>query len=457
MYSLTSNLSMATQALEADDGALAITNNNISNVNTPGYSRELVNLSSSAETSQGTSQDNGVSFGGYTSVRDEVLQIGIDQKTADSSSLSTQSASWSQIEGDFSGTGDDLGSAMSTFFSDLSALSTDPGSAATQQTALSAAGQLADAFNQAASTLSTAQSSANASVTGTVAQINQLSTQIAALNGQIATLQASGQDGGSVEDQRDELTTQLAQLVGVSSTSTSTSPTLTTTDGSPLVIGNTAYALQVTQGGDGTAQVLNSQGQNITGDLTGGSLGGDITMRDQSIPQVSSTLDQLATQFANAINSAQAQGYDQSGNAGEPMFTLPADGSSAAAGISLALTNPASIATSSDGSAGSSGNLANLLAVQTDDLPSGQTPSDAYAGLTESIGSSSAAVTSNLTATTAALTQLTTQQGSESGVSVDEETTNLLRYQQAYSASAQVITTVNDLFSVLMNMNTVTS
>ena len=457
MYSLTSNLSMATQALEADDGALAITNNNISNVNTPGYSRELVNLSSSAETSQGTSQDNGVSFGGYTSVRDEVLQIGIDQKTADSSSLSTQSASWSQIEGDFSGTGDDLGSAMSTFFSDLSALSTDPGSAATQQTALSAAGQLADAFNQAASTLSTAQSSANANVTGTVAQINQLSTQIAALNGQLATLQASGQDGGSVEDQRDELTTQLAQLVGVSSTSTSTSPTLTTTDGSPLVIGNTAYALQVTQGGDGTAQVLNSQGQNITGDLTGGSLGGDITMRDQSIPQVSSTLDQLATQFANAINSAQAQGYDQSGNAGEPMFTLPADGSSAAAGISLALTNPASIATSSDGSAGSSGNLANLLAVQTDDLPSGQTPSDAYAGLTESIGSSSAAVTSNLTATTAALTQLTTQQGSESGVSVDEETTNLLRYQQAYSASAQVITTVNDLFSVLMNMNTVTS
>lgn len=456
MYSLNANLSMASQALDADTGALSITNNNISNVNTPGYSRELVNLSSAASSPNGTVQGGGVTFGGYTSVRDEVLQIAINQKTADASSLSSQSAVWSNVENAFSNTDDNLGSALSTFFSDVSALSTSPNDDATRQTALSSASQLVNAFHQAASAISSAQANANSSITGTVAQINQLSQQIAQLNGQLNSSGTSDENGGSIEDQRDALTTQLAQLVGISSIKTGSAPSLTTTDGSPLVAGDMSYGLQVAQESDGTTHVLNAQGEDITAALTGGSLGGELTMRDQSLPQIAGTLNQLASQFASAMNSAQAMGYDQNGNPGQPMFSLPTDGSGAAAGISLALSDSSSLAVSSDGASGSSGNLSNLLAVQTQDLPSGQTPADAYAGLTEQIGLTSSTVTSNLNATNAALTQLTTQQGSESGVSIDEETTNLLRYQQAYSAAAQVITTMNNLFSVVLNMSTVT-
>ncbi len=447
---------MASQSLNAETGAMAITNNNIANVNTPGYSRQVVNLSSEALAGSGTSQDNGVTFAGFTSVRDELLQIGINQATSQSGSLNAQSASWAQIETGFSNTSSDVSSALSSFFSGISALSTSPGDSASRQSALSSAAQVVNAFHQAASTLTSAQTGADASISGTVQQINQLTTQIANLDGQLSSLQQSGQDGGSIQDQRDELTTQLAQLVGVSSTSTGTTPTLTTANGTPLVVGDQAYALQTTTGTDGKTAVVDTNGQDITANITGGSLGGALTMRDESVPQVLGALDQLAAQFASAINTAQTQGYDQNGSPGQAMFGLPTDGNSAATGISLALSAGTAIAASSDGTTGSSGNITNLLAVQTTALPSGQTPTDTYANLVQTIGTSSAAVKSDLTATTAALAQLTAQQASTSGVSVDEETTNLLRYQQAYQAAAQVINTVNTIYSTLMNMSTVT-
>ena len=457
MYGLTSILSVASDALNADTGALAVTNNNIANVNTTGYSRQIVNLSASALEGSGTPQDNGVTFEGYSSVRDQVLQLGINQKTSDAGSLSTQSASWSAIETAFSGTDTGLGATLASLFSGLSGLSTNPQDAATRQTALSAASEVVDAFHQAASSLADAQSDADQTVAGTVAQVNQLSTQIASLDQQLSQAQSSGQDGGSIQDQRDQLTTQLSQLVGVNVISTGTTLTLALSNGTPLVMGGTAYSLQAATGTDGKTHVLDSDGQDITSTTGGGSLGGALEIRDSSVPALSSTLNQLASQFATSMNAAQATGYDANGNPGQPMFSLPSGVANAAAGISLALSSASGIAASSDGSAGGSGNISNLLAVQTQSLPSGQTPESTYAGLVQSIGVSGATVTANLNATNSALSQLTTQQSSESGVSVDQETTNLLRYQQAYSAAAQVINTVNNLFSVTLNMMTVTS
>ncbi len=453
MLGLNSMLTVASEALSANSGALAITNNNITNVNTAGYSRQIVSLSAAALSSNGSTQDDGVTFGGFTSVRDQVLQIGIQGKTSDVGSLTTQSASWSQIESGFSSTTSGLGSSLSGLFSALSSLSNAPSDSATRQAALSSAGDLVDAFHQAASTLSGAQKQANDGVAATVAKVNQLSSQIADLDGQLSELQGSGSDGGSIEDQRDTLTTQLAQLTGLASTSTQATPSLSTANGSPLVIGSTSFALGVTQGADGKAHVLDATGKDITASLSSGTLGGALTMRDSSIPQLSNTLDQFASSFAAAMNSAQSQGYDSTGAQGQALFKLPTDGSSAAAGISVALSNSSGLALSSDGSSGSSGNLSNMLAVQTGSLASGQSPTDTYANLVESIGAASSSVTSRLTATTTALTQLTTQQSSESGVSLDEETTNLLRYQQAYTAAAKVISTLNELYSTLINMS----
>ncbi len=454
MYGLTSTLSTATQALNADNGAISIVNNNIANVNTPGYSRQTVNLSPAALLNGGILQNNGVSFGGFTSVRNEVLQLSINQKTSDAGSLNAQSTAWTQIESSFSSTTSGLGAAFSKFFSNVSGLSTNPSDASARQVAFSSARQLVDAFHQAASSLSGAQSSADQIVSGTVAQINQLSSQIATLDQQLAQVQNSGAQGGTIQDQRDALTTQLAQLTGVHSISTNSTPTLALTNETPLVIDGSAYPLHLAKGSDGQTHIFDGQNNDITATITGGTLGGALSMRDHTIPGLSSELDQLATQFASAVNAAQAQGYDANGAQGQALFSLPGNGTSAAAGIALAIPTASGIAASSDGSAGSSGNLTNLLAVQTQALPSGQTPGDSYASFVQTIGSGSSNVTSNLNATDASLAQLTAQQSSESGVSIDEETTNLIKYQQAYSAAAQVISTVNNLFSVVLHMST---
>lgn len=452
MIGLNASLTMATQSLQAEDGAIAVTNNNIANVNTTGYSRQVVDLSAAALVQNGTSVDAGVSYDGFTSVRDQLLQLAVNQQTSSQSSLDAQSTALTQIQTAFSDSDSGVGTALSTFFSSVSSLSTDPTDSSARQSVLSAASQLANAFHQASSALTTAESNADSQVNSAVDQINTITTQIAKLNGQISSIEASGQDGGAIEDQRDELTTQLAALTGISETQTGGAPTLTTASGSPLVIGNTAYALTVTRGSDGLAHVTDSSGNDITSKLSGGSIGSAVSMRDTIAPSMLTQLDTLASQFATAVNAAQAEGTDQTGATGAAMFSTTSTVAGSAASITVALSSATAIAASSDGTSGSSGNVANLLAVQTSTLASGQTPTDAYASLVYKVGDTASTTTSDLNAANLSLQQLTSQQSSTSGVSVDEETTNLIRFQQAYTAAAKVVSTINDLFTVVANM-----
>lgn len=452
MVGLNGALSIATEALGAQMAGLEVANNNIANANTPGYSRQIVSLSSAASVQNGTTVDEGVFYNGFTSVRDRVLNLAIDAATSKQGSLTAQSTLLTQLNSAFSGTTTGISSSISALFSGLSALSTNPSDPSARQSVLENANQMVSDFHQGASALSDAASAANQQISSTVAEINSLTQQIATLNGQLASSSPEGQNGGALEDQRNALTTQLAQLVGISSTQTEGSPTLTTANGSPLVIGNTAYSLQVTTGSDGTAHVLDAQGNDITSSLSGGTLGGALTVRDSTVPALSDQLDSLASQFATAMNNAQASGFDVNGNVGAAMFSVPGTGS-AAAGISVALTNGSQIAISSDGSTNGSGNLQAFLSVQSNALPGGSTPTDEYASFVANVGSAGSQVNNELTAATASLQQLSAQQASESGVSIDEETANLIRYQQGYSAAARVISTINDLYTTLMNIS----
>lgn len=453
MLGLNGALAVATQALQAQYAGLSVTNNNIANVNTPGYSRQIVSLSANAMVQNGTSVDAGVSYDGYTSVRDSVLNTAINGKTSSQASLTAQNTLLTQVNAAFSSSTSGVGAGVSSLFSSLSALSTNPSDGSARQAVLTAANQLVTAFHQGAAALSSATSSANQQVTSTVAQVNQLSTQIAALNTQLAgATNGSSNDGGSLEDQRDQLTTQLAALTGISTIETDATPTITTSSGSPLVIGGKASLLQVTTAADGSAHVLDASGTDVTSTFTSGTLGGLITARDATLPALSAQLNTLASQFTSALNAAHASGTDANGNAGGPLFSITANGTGAAAAVNVAITDPSKIAVSSDGSAGSSGNLTNLLAVQTTALPNGQTPGNSYANLVYNVGAAGAQTSSDLTATTASLTQLTSQRDSQSGVSVDEEATNLIRFQQGYQAAARVITTLSDCYSVLLNM-----
>jgi flagellar hook-associated protein 1 FlgK len=156
------------------------------------------------------------------------------------------------------------------------------------------------------------------------------------------------------------------------------------------------------------------------------------------------------------MNTANESGFDSTGAPGQAIFTT-AGTTGAAASIQLALTSPSQIAASSDGTAGSGGNLTNLLAVQNATLPSGMTPLDAYSDIVYTVGNAGSQAQTNNTAANAALSQLQTQQASISGVSLDQETTNMMQYQQTYQAAAKVVSTVDSLYSILISMGLTTA
>jgi flagellar hook-associated protein 1 len=455
MSSISSVLSNAVQSLLADTGALQVTSNNIANANTPGYSRQVPVFQEAAPTNDGNlSVGNGVVLEGYQSVRDELVSNQIQQETQSQSSANAQMNSLQQIEPTFTTSTQDIGTQMSALFTSLSSLSTNPTNSAERQGVLAAGSNLVTAFNTASDVLTTQQSALNSPVGQDVSQINQLTQQIAALNPQIAELTATGQNGGSLQDQQNQLVLKLSALTNVSTTQTAQGETLTTGNGTPLVMGSQGFALHTATGSDGMQHVLDQNGADLTASLSGGDLGGTIQMRDKTIPGLLGQLDTLANQFGTAFNAAQAKGFDQNGIAGGNFFTLPTTVAGSAGAISMAIANPTKIAASSDGSAGSNGNVANLSAVQTNVLSAGSTPGEAYATLVYQVGSLTANATAESTATTASLLQLNDQLSSVSGVSIDEEATNLITFQTAYQAAARVISTMQAMFSVTMTMGT---
>jgi flagellar hook-associated protein 1 len=455
MASLSSSLSTAVHSLIADTGALQITNNNIANANTPGYSRQVPVFQEAPPTEDGNlTVGNGVVLEGYQSVRDELVSNQIQQETQSQSSANAQLSSLQQIQPTFTTSSEDIGTEMSALFASISSLSTSPASAAARQGVLAAGKNVAAAFNTTSSVLTTQQNALNTPVAQDVNQINQLAQQIAALNPQIAALTANGQDGGTLQDQQGQLLLKLSALTNVSITQTPDGETVTTGNGTALVVGAQSSPLHTATNSAGMLDVLDQSGTDVTSSLTTGDLGGTIQTRDHTIPGLLSQLDTLANQFGAAFNAAQAKGFDENGAAGTNFFNLPATVAGSAASISLALTSPTQIAASSDGSAGSNGNLANLTAIQTAALPSGASPGDTYAGLFYQVGSLTSNANAESTATTASLLQLNDQLSSVSGVSVDEEATNLITFQTAYQAAARVVSTLQAMFSVTLTMGT---
>jgi flagellar hook-associated protein 1 FlgK len=456
MGGLNTSLLVGMQALDATQAALEATSNNIANANTPGYTREIAQFSENTETNtDGQVSGGGVTLDGLQSVRDELLNLQIQQQTSLQSSADTQSSALQQIQSSFSSSsGNDISSELAAFSSSLSQLSANPTSSAVQQGVLSAGQNLANAFNSTANALTSAQSYADGQVTQTVAQINSLTSQIAQLNSQLSQSATASNGGGTIEDQRDELVQQLSALTGISVTQSSDGETITTGNGTPLVMGGQSFTLQTTAGSDGMQQVLDSNGNNITASIQGGTLGGAIQVRDQTVPGFLAQLNTLASQFATAFNDAQKKGFDSTGKAGQDFFTVPANPADAASGITVAISNPSLIAISSDGSAGSNGNIANLSATLTNVLPSGQTPAASYASLVYQVGNAASNASAESTAIGLNLQQLTNQQGSVSAVSTDEETTNLIRFQTAYEAAARIVSTIQQLSTVTLDMGT---
>jgi flagellar hook-associated protein 1 len=457
MSSLNASLATALSGLTADRGALQVTTNNVANANTPGYTREVpVLVASDPVVIDPLTLGTGVTLQSIESIRDPILESRIQQETQTQGQLSSLVSALSQTQVGFTSSTGDIGTAISNFFSSINQLSTSPSDLSLRQGVLTAADNLATAFNVAANNLTAQQGSLNSSVQQTVGQINQLTGQIAQLNGQIANLQNVGDSAGTFIDQRTQAIDQLSSLVDVSVIPSDNTLTLTTGNGTPLVAGQQSFQLTNQPDASGIQHIY-AQGADITSSIVSGQLGGVLQARDRQIPAIQNQLDTLAAGLANAVNGVQTAGYDLNGNAGTNLFNPPqASGTGAAASLSVAITDPALIAASSDGTAGSNGNAEAMYALNSQAVISGQSPTDYYSGIVFNVGNATANATAEQSASSLVLQQLNDQRASISGVSLDQEAANLIQYQQAYTASAQVVSAINSMMYAVINMTVLT-
>ncbi|HWF38103.1 MAG TPA: flagellar hook-associated protein FlgK [Candidatus Acidoferrales bacterium] len=456
MGTLSSSLNIAVQAMEADQAALSTTANNIANANTPGYSRQTVDLAEVAPVDYGgLVVGDGVQVQKVVSQQSSLLQTQFDQETQQQGKYNAFLGSMQQVQTLFnetSGTG--LQSSITSFFNSIQQLSTNPSSTSLRAGMLTAAQNLAQNFQSTASSLVSIQRSADLSVSQSVSQINSLTSQIAQLNGEVSQATSTGQNPGTFIDQRDQLINQLSGLVDVSEINAgNNSLTLTTTGGANLVVGNQSFNLTSKADPATGFQHVYSQGADITSSITGGSLGGTIQARDSAIPSVLSSLDSLAANVENSLNSVNQAGTDLNGNQGGNLFVPPpANGQSAASQMTVAITDPAKIAASLDGSTGDNSNLTAMLNVQNQAIVQGQTPLDAYSTLIFNIGNQVSTAQSEAQSSQALTQQIQNQIGSISGVSINEEAANLIQFQQAYQAAAQVASVINSLTATAINL-----
>jgi len=453
MSGLNGSLSIALSALLVSQQELETSANNVANANTPGFSRQRPDLAPGDPVDiGGFTIGTGVALQKLESLRDSILELRIAQETQNQGRLDSTLGALQQLQVGFSGTNSGIGDAVTKFFDSIQQLSTDPTSLPLRQGVLTAARNLATNFNTEANNLQAQRASLDLNAVQAVKQINTLTAKIAGLNTQVANLENVHEEAGIFLDQRNDAIRQLSSLIDVSVIQTEHGIALTTSNGTPLVAGERSFALTTQIAAGGIHQILAGT-VDITGLITSGKLGGLLKTRDTIIPSFQNNLDQLAAGLAVALNTANRAGFDLNGAAGVDLFVPPPGGGTGAAStLAVSITDPALVAASSDGTAGSNGNLAVLSAVHDQAIFAGQKPLDFYSNLVFQAGNETANALADSEASALVLRQLGDQRASISGVSLDEEASNIVKYQASYQAAARVVTTVSTLLDLAVNL-----
>jgi flagellar hook-associated protein 1 FlgK len=349
-----------------------------------------------------------------------------------------------------------LASQINKLFSAFQGVATDPTSLSQRQALVGKAQSLAGSFNQIATRLTAVNSNLNSSISTDVDSANKLLSNIASLNAEITrTEKATGSIANDLRDSRQQKLEGLAQLTNLQ-TSTATDGTLSVTIGGVTMVSGAKLSdtLQAYDGGGGQLQVrAATAGTSLT--LTGGSIAGAIDTRDGALAKLRTNLDSLAAQIIGQVNSVYTTGYDLHGNTGASFFT----GTNAATiGVNSNLaTDPTQVQAA--GVAGATGDNTVALALarlaqQTVGALGNQTFSDAYGRIVTDLGNSLSNANDQVANHESVTTMLSKQRDSISGVSMEEEMTNLMTFQKAYQASAQIISTVNAMLLTLVNLKT---
>lgn len=468
MVGLFGTLNIGARSLSADQEGTAVAGQNLANVNNPNYAREQVVLDPSAPIQTPIGEEGtGVYAAAVTEIRSSLLDSQITSESSVTGSLNAQQQALQnaqtylneQIQSTSNNTSPSgLTADLSNLFNAFQSLSTDPGNLAQRQSLVQTAQQLASEFNQVSSQLQTVSAGLNTSIQSDVDGVNQDLATIAGLNQQIVQAEASGGSANVLVDQREQAIEDLASKVNITTSAQSNGSVNISIGGVTMFSGNSnqtvADGLATYDSGNGNLLIkTQTAGTPLT--LTGGSIQGEIETRDGALATVQSGVNTLASQLITQVNSVYSAGYDMNGNTGADFFT----GTDASdIGVNSALANDPTLVQAS-GTAGNSGDNSVALAVAqlANTNFSGlnnQTFSQDWAQTVGNFGDALSSVNEQVTNSSSVAQMLSTQRQSVSGVSVDDELTSLMEYQKAYEASAELISTVNQMLQTVVSMKT---
>ena len=461
MANLIGLLDIGGSALLTQQKAIQVTGHNISNVNTPGYTRQRANLTASKSVSNISGQiGTGVAVADVQRVYDRYIAGQIQLETSGMGRWEAQKEALEKVELILDeGNGTSLSQAMNDFWNAWQDLTIDADGYTERGVLLSKSEYLTTTFQKVSADLHQLQNDIDISIDGTIDEINRISASIADLNGKISELEVAGQTANDYRDQRDQLLKELSELIDISSFENDQGQvTVQVADGRPLVESLYTWQLDTTTNASGHADVvwIDSDGNQtmINNAIEGGNLKGWLEARDVLVSDYLNRLDTMANALITEVNSLHSLGFDLNGGPGQAFF-VGTDAATIAVNPSLLLDSNL-IAASGTG-AGVPGDNSNAVAIAG--LQHAQiaglgntTLDDFYHLVLGDVGNEVRGAADYYRHQKLMTDSLDNYRESVSGVSLDEEMLNLVKFQSAYDAAAKMVTVIDEMIDTVMNM-----
>ncbi len=475
MSNLLASFGTTGNTLDVFQQALTVVQNNVSNSSTPGYAKQTINLEAQPlDIAEGLA--GGVAAQGLQDSRDQYAEEAVQAQTQSLGQYTAQAQGTNTIQNFFDVTGTSgVGAALNNLFQSFSAWSASPTDASARQDVLDKAGVLAQSINGLDHSLSQTAQQIDGQISSSVDQINSIAAQIQQYNVQ---KQKETQPDAGRDAQLYSSLESLSQLTNFSTVKQNDGTiTVMLGGGTPLVIGDQTYPLSSTTAvtaepppanpqSPQTAHILDSQGNDITADITSGQLGGLLDTRNRVLgsilgdAQQQGSLNQFAQGIADTMNGILESGTvssDPGAAKGTALFTYSNSDPTAAAG-SLALNSaitPDQLAPV-DSSGNANGNANQLAALAnatgTSGTIGGQNFVQFFGQIAAGVGQENQTATTNEQTQQQVVAQAKAMRDQVSGVSLDQEAVNVLQFQRAYQAAAQVLTVLNTLADTTLNM-----
>lgn len=320
-------LNIGLSGISAAKTKLSVTGHNITNINTPGYTRQdTVQATRTPQFSGAGYIGSGTSLTDIRRSYNEFLTTQLRSSTALNSDVKAYKSQIDQLDGLLAGTTTGVTPSLQAFFSAMQTAAEDPANIPARQLVLAEAEGLARRFNNIYDNITSQNSFINKQLVTTTEQINRLAQTVGSLNAAISSAGTNGQQPNDLLDARDEAVRQLSTYVGVTVVvQDDNSFNLSIGSGQPLVVGSTVNQLQAVPGrGDpNTFEIDFISGgsrQNITGSISGGEMGGLLRYRTEVLDPTVNALGRLALSISSEVNSQLGQGLDLKGQVGAALF-----------------------------------------------------------------------------------------------------------------------------------------